>query len=682
MNDLRYYWLFGGKISMKNDFFDIKFDKNTGGIYSLKLCGDKNDAEFIKEGKKLAELKCGLYSYSDEFFKFGIEETEEKDESAIAKFRLKRSPDEKGLTAETRFGLDGEKLNVTIIFKNENDFPFYFKDGDISFYLPFFDKYDDSETCIKKRVHAHINACGENSFIMLERMGENEFNVGLIFLKGNITSYSQEEVKSNDRGYFLMNVGAFALSEGEIYEISFVLFPFKDRKDFKKKLLSFEQYLDFSCKDGYTLLKGRDEKRLFKITAKKPIDKASVTLNGENLLCSINGCELTGELTYVKTGEAVVSYCVNGRSGEAAFFISPPIDDIIEKRLNFIIDNQQCKDKESSLYGAYLIYDNEENRPYYDRFWRDHNASRERFGMALSILAALKRTPNEKYDKSIKLFTDFLFRECVDEETGAVYDGIGKDARYIRLYNAPWVALFFTELYNYTSEPCYVRIAANILKRYYQNGGTKFYPNGVRFYDFFSAFVKVLPCGETAEIMRLFDEHVSTIIDNGVIYPPHEVNFEQTIATPATSILLDKYAISKDKKYLDEAEKHLNILRKFDGVAPNHRLNKIPIRFWDDYWFGKERTFGDTFPHYWSVLSGICNFVYGQLLGKSEYFDYGRQCMENCLCLFREDGKSSCAYVYPKKVNGKKGAFFDPFANDQDFALYFLLKTENSYIKT
>lgn len=38
----------------------------------------------------------------------------------------------------------------------------------------------------------------------------------------------------------------------------------------------------------------------------------------------------------------------------------------------------------------------------------------------------------------------------------------------------------------------------------------------------------------------------------------------------------------------------------------------------------------------------------------------------------------SCAYVMPWRVNGKKGRFYDPFANDQDFALYFAMKiTEN-----
>ena len=42
--------------------------------------------------------------------------------------------------------------------------------------------------------------------------------------------------------------------------------------------------------------------------------------------------------------------------------------------------------------------------------------------------------------------------------------------------------------------------------------------------------------------------------------------------------------------------------------------------------------------------------------------------------LKREDGSASCAYVYPKSVNGVSGELFDAYANDQDFALCFIIK--------
>ena len=51
-----------------------------------------------------------------------------------------------------------------------------------------------------------------------------------------------------------------------------------------------------------------------------------------------------------------------------------------------------------------------------------------------------------------------------------------------------------------------------------------------------------------------------------------------------------------------------------------------------------------------------------------------------CLNLFRKDGSASCAMVYPEMVNGKKGHYYDPWANDQDWALYFALRYEEATI--
>lgn len=54
--------------------------------------------------------------------------------------------------------------------------------------------------------------------------------------------------------------------------------------------------------------------------------------------------------------------------------------------------------------------------------------------------------------------------------------------------------------------------------------------------------------------------------------------------------------------------------------------------------------------------------------------------VRNNLCLFFEDGKASCAYIYPNRVNGVKAGFYDPYANDQDWALvYYLLVNKDIY---
>ena len=45
--------------------------------------------------------------------------------------------------------------------------------------------------------------------------------------------------------------------------------------------------------------------------------------------------------------------------------------------------------------------------------------------------------------------------------------------------------------------------------------------------------------------------------------------------------------------------------------------------------------------------------------------------------MFAADGSASCAYVLPFKVDGRAGDFYDEWANDQDFALYYMLYMEN-----
>lgn len=43
------------------------------------------------------------------------------------------------------------------------------------------------------------------------------------------------------------------------------------------------------------------------------------------------------------------------------------------------------------------------------------------------------------------------------------------------------------------------------------------------------------------------------------------------------------------------------------------------------------------------------------------------------LPLIFPDGTASCAYLYPHNVNGIRAGFYAPYANDQDWGLYFYL---------
>ena len=85
---------------------------------------------------------------------------------------------------------------------------------------------------------------------------------------------------------------------------------------------------------------------------------------------------------------------------------------------------------------------------------------------------------------------------------------------------------------------------------------------------------------------------------------------------------------------------------------------------------------GDTFPHYWSSLSANALCRYGKISGKKDYLVRAEEGIRNMLCLFFEDGGASCAYLYGDSLMGKPSSFYDEWANDQDFALYYAVKKE------
>ncbi len=655
---------------MKNSIFDFKISKKNGGINHIALTKDEHKMNFCKSGR----MFCVLNDYGDRinnrgaspFYAFILDRIKREGKSVVAYYSSTR-----GVDAVTEYTLHRDKISVCTTLTNKNSYPVYYREGDLTIDMPINDAYESSEICMRERAHAHIWAGGNVCYVRAERMGLSDKNIGIFFTKGNIASYSQQHAETSNRGYFELNLAPFVVGEGKSVSIEYFFFTYKDKKDFFNTIRREENYLDVVSENGYTV--EAKDKICLKVCTKNTVCSAEVSINGKPISFKKNKKSIAISYKPRECGEHRIDFEINGVRSFAIFNVISSISSLVEKRLQFIVDKQQCLDKNSSLYGAYLIYDNEEKMQYCNTTWPDYSACRERFGMAISLVAYLRRNFNRKMKESLELFVEFLLRECVDEKEGYVYSNIGKDSRKIRLYNPPWVILFFSEYYMLTREVRWANLVVTILKYYYNNGGARFYPNGIRFTSFFEALKSAGLTSELDEILPMFDKHVETIVKNGTNYPPHEVNFEQTIVTPAVSILLDKYQLSGDKFYLEETKKHLEILGKFDGAAPDPRLDKIPIRFWDDYWFGKSALFGDTL-HYWSVLSGFCFYLYGKISGKDTFVEYGRQCVMNCTYLFKEDGSASCAYLYPKKVNGARGAHFDTFANDQDFALYFMIK--------
>ena len=262
----------------------------------------------------------------------------------------------------------------------------------------------------------------------------------------------------------------------------------------------------------------------------------------------------------------------------------------------------------------------------------------------------------------------------IDVNTGEVFNSINRDNVNYRLYNYSWVVMFLVDLYYLENNREYLEIMVRAIKRYYADGGERFYPNGWFLQETVQALRDSGDETKAEEILALYRKHVLNIASIGTSYPKHEVNYEQTIVTPGATFITQYMLCADTKEFLEDAKKQISILSRFNGTQPDYHLYETAIRHWDGYWFGKAMMYGDTFPHYWSSLTGIAYLGYYRLTNEEKYLQKAVDNVRNCICLFGTDGAASCAYMYPFSVNGRKGEFFDQWANDQDFALYYYLK--------
>lgn len=542
--------------------------------------------------------------------------------------------------------------------------------------VPFNDKYTYADDCMTNRCNTHI-WCGRNvSWINAMKMGDSDINLGLMLTKGSLVSYSQYDCESNVRGYFELEPQTVLLNAGDEYTIQWELFWHTGKADFQRKLSAFENYIHIDA-EHYTLFEG--EPLRFRVFSNH--DCAPKVFCGEKEIAvqDLGDCFAVSFIPE-KRGKHVVFVSYGDITTCTEFLIKLPFKDLVEKRIHYIVDHQQWLDESSPLYGAYLVYDNQIQSPYFDYFNTDHNACRERMNMALAIIKYLQHHENEKVKRSIELYIQFLYREFFEETTGEVFNNISKSRDALRLYNAPGVMLIFTEMYCYTKDEKYLDSILMLAKKYYSIGGEKCYSNAVAVKKTYHAFVTANRLDDAEIIKEFFGRHTQNMMNNGTSYPAHEVNYEQTIVTPTVNCLSQYGALCQDKEqYIQHAKMHVECLDRFIGHQPSYHLNEVSIRYWDDFWFGKSKKFGDTLPQHLSCLSARAFISYSELTGKTEYLKRAENCIRNCMCLIGDNGTGSASYVYPHYVNGKKGEFYDEWANDQDLVIYDALDMKAGY---
>lgn len=529
------------------------------------------------------------------------------------------------------------------VFTNETDEDIVINEGDLNIATTFNDSYTSSNICIGQRCNTHI-WCGDTvTYALALRMGGEAPHLGLFVTKGEFASYSVHRKTggnvSNNRGDFLLNVKPFTFKANESYAVEWEIFTCKDKEDFKAVLKTYPNYVEVTG-DNFVLFEDEES--------------------------YINDVKVDTS----KLGEAKIEI----DDTYARVLVQPKFDELLENRVRFICEKQQNKDVNSDLYGAYLIYDNETGEQHFT--WdNDHNAARERVGMATVVAQYLQKHYDKDIDDSLKLYEEFLYREIYDKETGMVANNINHDTSYKRYYNFPWVAQFFVEMYYLRNDINYLQMAYDTIMCMYKTHGYKnIYPIGMEIAELY-----YLLKGENMVDLadELLDNHTilaENVLKTGIYYPQSEVAFEQSIVAPGVNMMLDMYAITKDEKYLNGAKAQLKVLELFNFEQPDYHQHEVAIRHWDGYWFGKNRLLGDTYPHYWSSLTGECYYKYYIATKDEAYRKKAEKSLRGTLSMINADGSATCAYVYPYKVNDTRAQKADPYANDQDWSLYYYVK--------
>ncbi|MDL2301197.1 hypothetical protein LJC58_02460 [Lachnospiraceae bacterium OttesenSCG-928-D06] len=550
--------------------------------------------------------------------------------------------------------------------------------GEIAIYAPFSDDYEDSEVCLTNRCHAHV-WCGLNvSYILGLRMGGESPHMGLSLLKGSLSSYSiekDENTGANARGDIMLHPTGFSLEPGERYELEWVLFWHEGEWDFYRKLKEFGKYIEIKA-----------DRFVFEVNQMVHINiHPSFSFEKESVLVKRNGIPIKVDISKRKVniseypqapGSCEYEIEIGGISTVCRIFVQIPLRKLVKKRCRFITDYQQYFDTSSKLHGAYLIYDNESHKQHYD-CEDTHNAGRERLGMGVLIASYLRYDRDEDMLDSLISYIRFVYRELYDEKTGEVFNDAGRNGSE-NLLNYPWMAQFFIELYLLFEEKKYIVDAYLVMKYFYEHGGITYYGLEAPTVDLIHYMEVMGMDQEIRSMMQYFYEQARYIVKKGIHYPKEE-SFGQSIVASAAKQLLKFYILQKEKHFLAVAEEHLKILSLFNGSQPDYRMYECAVRYSDGKCFGKYGIAGDTFPHCWNAVTGSAYENYGEIMGRRSLWKKAEVSYSVALSLFRPNGTAYSVNMLPQKVNGENCNGLDPWANNQDWALYHAWSFARNY---
>lgn len=571
--------------------------------------------------------------------------------------------------------------DVTEFFLTKENFaiPFAFD----CLYLPTRDIMNDC--CI-----SHVWCGGDSSWIYSNKCKGGAPYLVMNVTEGAIVDYSiKYDVSRVENGSFFRGIIALhprecVIMPNDTLKLTF-MFRFCDKKPYELPL-DFDGAIRFTA-DKYTVNQNEEISLLFESFF--DFENLKITCDGKEIDYKKSGKNATATVSFDSLGERKIEATVDGRVSWIEINVVLPVSDILQRRAKFIAEKQQYNCKGSHLDGAYLIYDSETDSLFYDNAWGDHNASRERISMGVVVCKALQEKYDEKLFCSLKKHRAFVERELFDEQSGKVYNEVCKSDDVKRFYNSPWVSTYYMEWYKLTGELKCLENSAKILIKHFEETDCRLEGVGLEVYKICGMLEKAGLNSLRERLIELFITFINNI-DPIIVEDENyisEISYGSGIPNGRLSFFSQAYLLTGEQKYLNKADDYFVKTKAYFGLQPNFHMNAINVSHWDRFWFGKRKTYGDLFPHYWSTLAGWAMYWYNKAKNSEEARKLLKANLSNNLCVYRENGFAHNNYLFPYKVvqytsNGvinndsltpgvTYGKNYDAWANDQDWSLYY-----------
>lgn len=573
---------------------------------------------------------------------------------------------------------------------NEGELEFFVTPERFGLHYPFHSSLAPRPGLLSDSCVVHVWCGGAGSWLYAARPDGHASGLSGVLTEGSLTEYGidfpvpgEGQPRHHDRGALTVHPEPCVLEPGGCLRLGFAWSFGEGRPDCE--LLSERGQRVRAWAERYTVRCGEEVRG--GVEAAFDWSEGKVTVAGGAVETVRRGRRLEWRCVLAEAGERRVEMCLDGCRTWVEVQAVPPVEETLMRRARFIRERQQYRRAGSHLDGACLIYDRRTERQEFDQAFHDHNSARERLAMGCVLALALQHDPGDvSLRESLCAYRAYVERELLDLETMRVYDGACHDP-FLRAYDYPWMADFLLECGKALGDVRALEQAAGVTLSYYRLvEGTGQDSPCLETLRLVRALEGAGLSGLAAEVTAALVRHADRTVARGKAMYSEEVSYTQEQFSMKVLALCQAWALTGRASYLEPVPGLLRCVRAFAGRQPDFHQYGQGVRYWDLYWFGGSRTYGDTMPQWLSSCTGRTLVLCGECLGDAELSAFGRRVVAGSLCLYDGTGFGSASYLVPWRVRmlppreGRPGPHFplgtfwgrryDDWANDQDWSLY------------